>query len=142
MMQFVERYMSEDSRCARPIALPHRSPLGTFEGQQDQPNPVWPISLLCIETEQVFEYPLEAFRRHTVETQGRDPQTDVMWQIESPCAHRNCRSRLFLYSWCRGDVSAEEILDKAIRATAKRRCGEHEFEWDTAKVGVEKFDIW
>lgn len=142
MTVFAERYMSKCPRCGRPIALPHRSPLGTFEGQLRQPIFADPINILCIESEQVFEYPLAAFHPNRVPTQGRNPQTDVLWWIESSCAHKNCRNTYSISAWYRGDVSAEEILDKAIRATAKRRCGGHGFEWGSARTTVKKFDIW
>jgi hypothetical protein len=142
MMKFAERYMSDCPHCGRPIALPHRSPLATFGGQPDQPPPAGLINILCIERGLVFEYPLEVLRRKHVPTQGRDLGTDVMWRVESPCAHKNCSNPLTIYSWCRGDVSETEMLDSAIRATAKRHCGEHEFGWNSAKATVKKFDVW
>ena len=142
MSVFAERYMSDCPHCGRPIALPHQSPLGKFEGQPDQHVPAGLINILCIERGQVFEYRLEALRRRSVETQGRSPHTDVMWWIESPCAHGNCPSIYSIFAWYRGDVSAEEIVDGAIHATPKRHCGEHEFEWGSAKSTVKKFDIW
>lgn len=142
MPVFAERYTSNCPRCEAPIALPRRSPLGTFEGHPSQPNPVWPINLLCIQTGQVSAYPLDKFRRERVQKPDQNRQTVVLWQIESPCAHESCRNRLFLYAWYRGDVSEEEMLNSAIHAKPKRRCGEHEFEWDTAKASVQKFDIW
>ena len=142
MLVFAERYMSECPRCGRPIALPHRSPLGTFEGQPDQPAPAGLINILCIERGQVFEYPLGAFHRNHVPTQGRNPQTDVTWWIESPCAHESCPNSYSIFAWYRGDVSEEEILNKATHAIPKKLCVGHEFGWSNAKATVKKFDIW
>ena len=142
MTEFAERYMSQCPHCGEPIALTHRSPLGTFEGQVRQPSSQQPVNILCVQTGQMFEYGFEAFRRRHVERQGRSSQTDVTWQIESPCKHQGCQTNYIVYAWFQGDVTEEEMLDSAIRGKPKRSCIGHEFEWDTERATVKKFNIW
>lgn len=135
-------YTADCLLCGAPTVLPHQSSLGTFRGQLCQPNPVWPIKLLCVVTAQVCEHPFDKFRRRDLETPYRTPQTVVLWQVECECARENCGRKFTLYAWYREDMSKEDLIAVAVRAKANLHCDGHDLVRDPKKVAIVKVDIW
>jgi hypothetical protein len=102
--------------CDASIVLPRQSPLGKYEDQWYRPTGAWPITLLCIRSEQTCECSRVMIRRELLEKPGQDSEGMVLWEIACGCAHEDCKRQNDIYAWYRRGDHDVELKEEKIRA--------------------------
>jgi hypothetical protein len=112
---------------AETIALPPRSPLGIYEGQQRQPTGIWPIELVCTHLGRLFERSAREVQfEGTLHREGQNKHSHVLWQIERKCGREHCAKNHAIFLWYAADATKEEIASEVLRVAPRISCGETE----------------
>jgi hypothetical protein len=115
--------------CSRPHFLPHRSPLGIFEGLENQTTDKWPITFLCIACGKLSEQSIV----HDDEANPRSRQPDF-WQIEYVCDHENCGRHHAIYTTCSPDIPEAKAFERIEERKIRMTCGDHSFPLTAKRV--------
>jgi hypothetical protein len=120
------------------IVLPPQSLLGRFEGLDDQPTGIWPITLLCLWHGHVSEYSAEAVQYGAVPTMDRTKATAALWVIECECAQGNCGRKRLLFAF--GDVAQtdDHVRLRVVQTNPTIPCVGHAALLDAGKMEIEK----
>ncbi len=85
--------------CLKPIALPHQSPLGTFEGLENQPTAEWPATFLCLACGQEFVCS-ESTIDDEIQVTAPPSQIPDLLQVVYEVAQNNSVVRKVIYTTC------------------------------------------
>src|SRR5438445_11143911 len=96
--------------CSRPIVLPRQSPLGKFQGLENQPTDEWPADFLCRFCDKLFSYSDEDVRDDVVFSSPESLIDDLL-QIECVCVQGNSETRRVIYTPCPigADLETEKL---------------------------------
>lgn len=121
------------------IVLPRRSEqLGTFEGLDEQPTSIWPITLLCIQHGHVFERSLDTVQYGPVAGPGRRTNPTPIWVIDCECAQGNCRGKSRVFAFGDEPQTDNQIRMRLLQANHVFSCQGHPFVLDAGRMTVER----
>jgi hypothetical protein len=89
----------QNRACRNPIVLPHRSPLGIFQGLEDQPTDEWPAEFLCPVCGQRFVCSVDMIDS-AVPVPIPDSLIPDILRVECECDQRNSATRKTIYTTC------------------------------------------
>lgn len=120
------------------IVLPHQSRLGTFEGLDDQPTGVWPITLLCLQHGRVFERSADTVQFGPVPRMGRRTESTALWEIVCECAQGNCGRKKRIFAFGDEPQTCDRMRTRLLQANPAFQCQGHQFVLDAALMTVER----
>lgn len=109
--------------CKKPSFLPHRTPLGTFEGLESPPMGEWPAIFLCRACGQLSE-------QNGVSDDYVDPspQPYDLWRIACVCVRHNFAVHHAIYTTFEPNSPEIDVRHFVIRCAVTLRCSEgHDF---------------
>lgn len=127
--------------CSFAIWLPHRSPLGTDDGQWYLPTDAWPLTLLCIPRGRLCSCEANTHQKSELLT-DQAIAMGCLWAIGCKCDHDNCGSLQTIYAHGSASETEESVLSALLSAIPSTHCeAGHTFQIADGKVKAARFPL-